>query len=242
MRDLAMLRPWLDSLLATCADEVRYGFSDIGSLLPEPLQAYPRAITLALRMDDAMMDSIAAGPHAAYYAEYGRANVMLNQLSQRIAGHLESEGHSAHPIASSKRVDFKHILGEFPHKTGAVHSGLGWIGRSSLLISKDFGPRVRLGTVLTNVPLGTPSAVPALKTHCGSCSRCVEACPAQAITGAAWQPGRPRKELMDAKTCDDWKIKHYPEFSGMVCGVCVSVCPHGQQKKSRTTALLDRRD
>ena len=236
MQNLTILRPWIDSLLKNCSDAVEYGFSDIGELLPDSLKAYPRAVTLVLRMDDAMMDSIATGPHAAYYAEYGRVNALLNELTQAIAGRLESYGHLAHPVASSKRVDFEHILGEFPHKTGAVHAGLGWIGRSSLLITKAFGPRVRLGTVLTSAPLGSASAIPALKARCGSCSRCVEACPAQAITGTIWQPGIARKELINAKTCDDWKIKHYSLFNGMVCGICVSVCPHGQKKKKTAKA------
>lgn len=236
MHDLTTLRPWLDSVMATCADEVHYGFSSIGEFLPETLKAYPRAVTLVLHMDDAIMDSIATGPHAEYYAEYGRVNSVLDELSRTIAERLESESYEAHPVASSKRIDYKNILGEFPHKTGAVLAGLGWIGRSSLLISKAFGPRVRLGTVLTNAPLGSSSGVPSLKSRCGSCARCVEACPAQAITGAPWRPGMPRKELINAKTCEDWKMKHYSQFDGMVCGICVSVCPYGQKKKKAAKA------
>ncbi len=227
MRNLDDLRPFMDELAASCSNPMSYGFSDLDGLLPEALRAYPRAVTLALRLDDALIDSIRGGPHAAYYAEYKRVNALLDDLSGRIVEDLRSAGHAAHAIASAQRVDFVNILGEFPHKTGAVRSGLGWIGRSSLLVTRAYGPRLRLGTVLTDLALGTvPEATQ--RPFCGSCALCVEACPAGAIKGEAWQPGLERSALLDAKGCEDWKKEHYPQFDGMICGICVAVCPHGR--------------
>ena len=85
MQTLEDLRPWMDSLAAACTDTVVYGFSDIGELLPQKLRAFPRAVTLGVGLDDALIDSIEKGPHAAYYAEYTRVNALLNELSERTA-------------------------------------------------------------------------------------------------------------------------------------------------------------
>ena len=234
MYTLEDLRPWLDSLAAACSDPVMYGFSDIGDFLPEALRPFPRAITLAVRLDDDLVDSIEHGPHAAYYAEYSRINALLNELSENTAAHLQQEGYAAHWIPSSTRVDFENILGEFPHKTGAVRAGLGWIGRSSMLITRDFGPRVRLGTVLTDLPLAPEEAAKPLdRSYCGSCAKCVTACPVKAVKGEVWTPGLERDRMLDVLACDNWKKDNFPQFKGMVCGICVSVCPYGKKRRKK---------
>ena len=90
--------------------------------------------------------------------------------------------------------------GAFPHKTAAVRAGLGWIGRSALFVSPQFGPRVRLCTVLTDCPLPgakTESSV----SRCKTCNRCVKACPARAISGVEYRPGMSRAELFDPEAC-----------------------------------------
>jgi len=104
---------------------------------------------------------------------------------------------------------------------------LGWIGKSSLLITREYGPRVRLSTVLTDIPFQTRGLLE--KNYCGTCKKCVEACPAGAIVGNVWSEGLPRDLLIDVKRCDLWKIDNYPQFHGHVCGICVAVCPHGNK-------------
>jgi epoxyqueuosine reductase QueG len=66
------------------------------------------------------------------------------------------------------------------------------------------------------------------RSYCGTCTRCVEACPAKALKGALWQPGMPREEILDAHACDRWKKEHFADFlEGRLCGICSSVCPFG---------------
>ena len=63
---------------------------------------------------------------------------------------------------------------------------------------------------------------------CGRCIRCVEACPANALKGAAWHPGLARDEILDVAACDRWKKENYFEFhQGHNCGICSAVCPYG---------------
>ena len=69
---------------------------------------------------------------------------------------------------------------------------------------------------------------PMNRSFCGKCDKCVEACPAQAIQGPAWQAGMARDELLDFRGCDKWKTTHYSEYlNGRACGICSAVCPYG---------------
>lgn len=172
------------------------------------------------------MHSIQHGPNQAYADEYDRLNERLNQIAQLLAGEINSRGFGARALAASERTDTVRIKGDFPHKTAATRAGLGWIGRHCQLITREHGSWVRLGTVFTDMAL--PCGPPVQRHFCGSCRRCVEACPAQALTGKAWYPGIPREEILSAARCDHWKKANYLAYhQGHVCGICSAVCPYG---------------
>jgi epoxyqueuosine reductase QueG len=83
-----------------------------------------------------------------------------------------------------------------------------------------------LGTVFTDIEL--PCAPPVERSFCGRCIRCVEACPAKALKGNAWNPGISREKILDVQACDQWKKKHYFQYhKGHNCGICSAVCPYG---------------
>ena len=129
-------------------------------------------------------------------------------------------------ITASKRTDMVNIKGDFPHKTAATRAGLGWIGRHCQLVTRKFGLWIRLGTVFTDMTI--PCGQPVERDSCGRCTRCVDACPAGALTGNAWYPGLPREDILDTRACDSWKIEHYFKYlKGHTCGICSAVCPHG---------------
>jgi epoxyqueuosine reductase QueG len=73
----------------------------------------------------------------------------------------------------------KGMKGEINHKTVAAVAGLGNIGLSRLLLTPDFGPFVRLGSVITNAPLNSDQ--PMEQNPCDQCDLCRTACPAEAI-------------------------------------------------------------
>lgn len=93
-------------------------------------------------------------------------------------------------------------------------AGLGEIGKNGLLVTKEHGPRIRLGVVSTDMPLdyNKPSNL-GLSEICALCGRCADTCPARAIT-----------DSFDADACyGKWR-----EF-GTDCGLCITNCPfsHG---------------
>jgi len=121
------------------------------------------------------------------------------------------------------------LLGDFSHKMAATKGGLGWIGKSSLFVSTEFGCGVRLATVLTNASFTTGK--PVIESHCGDCIACVEACPYEAIRGTSWYPGIERDKLFDAFLCSR-KREEYIHKLGYKhpCGLCIKVCPVGKRE------------
>jgi len=195
-------------------------------------QRFPFALSWALPMNPQIMVSIQNGPNQAYADEYARVNRLINELSAALAAEITARGFRSLPLAASARTDPVTIKGDFPHKTAATRAGLGWIGRHCQLITRPFGSWVRLGTVFTDMAM--PCGPPTEKNFCGRCTRCVEACPATALKGNPWYPGRPREEILDARACDQWKKEHYFQFhKGHNCGICSAVCPYGLKALKR---------
>ncbi len=191
-------------------------------------KAFPFAISFAIPMNPKIMGSIQKGPSQAYADEYARVNDRINEVSTSLAAKIEEKGFQSRALAASVRSDPVNIKGDFPHKTAATRAGLGWIGRNCQLITRPFGPWVRLATVFTDMEL--PSGPPLKKSFCGSCRTCVEACPANALKGGKWHPGLAREQILDVQACDLWKKEHYFQFhKGHNCGICSSVCPYGQK-------------
>jgi epoxyqueuosine reductase len=206
-----------------------WGGADLRNF-PTPKDAhghsFPFALAWAVPLDPQIMASIRQGPNQAYAQEYDRVNDRINRLAGRLADEFTGRGFEARALAASRRTDKINIRGDFPHKTAATRAGLGWIGRHCQLITRRFGSWVRLGTVFTHMEL--PCGPPAGRSYCGSCRRCVEACPAGALTGKSWYPGLPREEILQAETCDRWKKENYLAYhQGHVCGICSAVCPYG---------------
>lgn len=190
---------------------------------------FPFAVSWVIPMNPRIMASIRNGPNQAYADEYSRVNHRINDLSVALAEEIMARGFRSKPLGASDRTDAVNVKGDFPHKTAATRAGLGWIGRNCQLITRPFGSWIRLGTVFTEMEL--PCGPPMERSFCGRCMFCVEACPAQALTGGAWIPGLPREELLDIRACDRWKREHYFQYhEGHNCGICSAVCPRGSTR------------
>ena len=189
-------------------------------------QFFPCAIAWAIPMDPLVMTGIQEGPNQAYADEYTRVNAQINQLACDLFEEIRHRGFHSLPLEASRRTDPVAIKGDFPHKTAATRAGLGWIGKHCQLVTRPFGSWVRLGTVFTDMPLlfGRPVE----RSFCGNCRRCVDACPANALTGEPWYPHVSRDRILNAQSCDQWKKEQYYQFhQGHNCGICSAVCPFG---------------
>jgi len=206
------------------------GFADMREFAP-----WPRAISIALALDPVILKGVKTGPTPEYYREYLRANTTLNEIAQRTVRLLLGAGYRAEAFPATimdSDPEYKRTLrAAFQHKTAATRAGLGFIGKSGLLITPNLGPRVRLVTVFTD--LSFPTGQPILEGRCGGCRLCVEACPAGAIKGREWRAGMARGELLEGRACYGEAKRLLKERVGRdeaVCGICVAICPGGQMR------------
>lgn len=207
---------------------VSLGVSDVGFSKPgaEGLENTPYAVTLVVKLSNAIVDEIQGEPTLTYFSHYRAVNAFLDQCLLKAGLFLDREGYRYITIAASQSMNQKgwNYQGRFSHKRAACAAGLGTIGKSSLFLHRQFGPRVRLATLFTDCPFSVENAAPA--PVCGACRRCVDACPSGAILGPQWQPGIPREALFDPEKCSLHMKRQYQHIGrGAVCGVCMQVCP-----------------
>lgn len=216
------------------------GFADMGELI-KAHYPYRYAIVIGKRLDDAIIDEIKDGPTMAYYEIYNATNDDLNLITAKIARFLEKNGIPCLQIKSTVQVeDIPESFGKtlrmnFSHKMAATRAGLGWIGKTDLLISERFGPRIRLATLLTNYHFEN-IGVPITESRCGKCDLCVTMCPGQAANGKLWNDSLDRDEFYDAFKCHAACRKLSMERLNKtisLCGICVSVCPLGKRGKGK---------
>ena len=114
----------------------------------------------------------------------------------------------------------------------AIKAGLGEYGRHGLLITKEFGPRVRLGKIYTDLPLALDQPIHfGVKEFCQICRRCAEACPVKAISHNA--PSTDGYNQSNIKGVRKWSIDGEKCFSFWVgqnsdCSICIRVCPYNK--------------
>ena len=189
------------------------------------LHHFPRAIAFAVPFPRSVIAELLQGPTRTYLHYYRSVNSMIDELGVRLTAMLEARGYAAFPVPSSQRSGKQKLDSIFPHRIAAYLAGLGWIGKSGCLVNATCGPRIRLGTVLTTAPL--PADAP-VADGCGSCSACVAACPAKAISGKPFSPDIPFTERLSPVRCDSYQNEVKRDFGQRVCGLCLAVCPYGR--------------
>lgn len=187
------------------------------------LPSHTYAISLGVKLTDSILKTIENAPSFVYFQHYRTANALLDQIAFRLAREIEKLGYGALPVAASQSLGKNNpYRGVLPHKTAAVLSGLGYVGKSGLFLSTEYGSKVRLATVLTELPLD--SELPVIENGCGDCKICQQACPAGAIYGTP--PTTDGERNFDAEKCSKYMKEHFQDIGrGSVCGVCIKVCP-----------------
>jgi ferredoxin len=107
----------------------------------------------------------------------------------------------------------------------AEAAGIGQIGRSNLIVTKEYGNRVRLGAIMTNLPLEASQPIDfGMKEFCMLCGKCAKNCPTKAISNDSPQP----INGLDVWEHDEAKCMLMWTRVGGDCGICMSSCPFSQ--------------
>jgi epoxyqueuosine reductase len=200
--------------------------------------SYRQAISIGLQLPHSIVDQL---PHrteisvAKVYKHhaYDVINQRLDHISSRICGFLELNGSKSFPVPASQIVDEKNLLGVFSNKMAAHLAGLGWIGKSCLLVTPSVGPRARWATVLTNASIETTGGP--MEDRCGNCTDCVDICPAKAFTGRPFIAEEPRDLRFDVHKCQQYLDTLKAKMGVGTCGMCLCVCPHGKKAAAALT-------
>jgi epoxyqueuosine reductase len=192
----------------------------------EHILNFSRAISIGIRLLDPIVDELYRHeePSAiySYRGLYDTVNASLDRVTLLIAKKIQEAGFKAYPIPASQTVNERKLEGAISHKLVANLAGHGWIGKSCLLITPKYGPRVRLATILTDAPLeaGEP-----LRNMCGDCRECINICPPKAFTGVPFNPSEPRDVRFRAYLCSDYTKRRAQQLGEGICGLCVYACP-----------------
>jgi epoxyqueuosine reductase QueG len=219
------------------------GIADVAALKglevhpPELLRGFTRAVSLAILLPASIFETLIDQPTPGYSVVYQTANQLLDKIAFRAAVALEKDGFHSLPIPASQVLDRENWYAAISHKAVARMAGLGWQGKSLLLVTPEYGPRVRLATILTDAPLTAGSPI---GNRCGKCRLCRDACPAHAIKGINTRDHyQNRDDALDFSRCADKLTGEFAKLPGIgspICGLCIKVCPFGRQLKKNTAS------
>ena len=164
----------------------------------------------------------------------GRLKTLANRIEEKLKKdypHL-AEGFVFRPFSDSAPI-FERALAE--------QAGLGWTGKHTLLINRQTGSFFVLGELFTSLPL--PATIPTFKTHCGTCTACIDICPTQAIV---------EPYMLDARKCIAYLTI---EYKGIIpeelrqgignrvfgCDDCQLICPWNSFAKKATISDFNPR-
>ncbi len=177
---------------------------------------HANAIILAMEMD---WDKIEASPSRSTQVMIMETYDALGIAANKIARFLRENGFSAmagHPLG-----------GQALYPPLAQNAGLGWIGRSGLLITPEFGPRVRLAAVFTsieNLPFSQNNQHAWINAYCTNCGVCIRRCPPTAILDAPISYESGRISHISQDLCFPYFVENYG------CSICIKVCPFNRSR------------
>lgn len=197
-------------------------FADMAALPAEARGGMRYAVSIAVAYDRQVIRNI----HAGGWQEYQQARA---QTTEKVASllyaaareFLLARGAACAPDGAARPT--------LPQKTAATRAGLGWIGKSGLIVTEQYGSAVRLGALYTDfeLPAGTPSD----RSRCGECALCVEACPARALTDRLWQVETGHIPMVNREACNRLgkEVAARIGYDGIACAECVIRCPWTQK-------------
>jgi epoxyqueuosine reductase len=190
----------------------------------DPRLNIPESLAVVILLENYYWPDAEADLEAPRVAKYARGDdyhhVTMRRLETMAEFLVEHGARVAHPYIDA---------GPIPERELAQRAGLGWIGKNSMLIRPGAGSFFFIGSIFTDLPL--PSDPPFTADHCGTCTRCLDACPTDAFV-------EPR--VLDATRCISYltieqrgpipePLVERMEGFAFGCDICNDVCPWNQR-------------
>lgn len=192
-----------------------------------PQSIYPEAKTVIVIGLPVSLPIVETAPSIYYHELYKTVNTALDSKAYELSNFLIFNGYPSIYLPRDAYGDIDIILEKpfafFSHKHAAYLAGLGSFGQNNVLLTTGFGPRIRFTSVFTTAEMeGDP-----IKTDdlCTRCLACFNECPVNAIKREGDFP-----PPVDKITCAQ-RSKTLREEYRSPCGICIKVCPVGEDRK-----------
>ena len=193
----------------------------------DPQRLWPQTKTVIAIAIPSLLPITEATAPAVYRSQYTNTNQLLDEIAYRLSACLNGHGHAAFKICRDgygEGVMKIRPIAVFSHVWAGHYAGIGEVGWNHCLVTREFGPRHRLVSVLTALELeGDPMVEEG--SICNKCQLCQKACPTHAFSG---NKHKDRRSNMNKFACfsrrDKFKIQQ-------ACGYCLKVCPVGEDRK-----------
>ncbi|MBD8388378.1 epoxyqueuosine reductase [Dysgonomonas sp. BGC7] len=192
-----------------------------------PQKVFPftrTVIVLALPIFIPMLDTT---PSVVYSELYTTSNRLLDEIAYKTSLFLNNKGFKSVFFPRDAYGDISVLIDKpeaaFSHVFAGKYAGLGTIGYNHTLLTKKYGPRVRLVSVFTDAEIESDSMYE--EELCVKCLMCKRCCPTSAFTTT--------KNLiadMDKRKCAAYHAELKQRYT-YPCGVCIKVCPIGEDRK-----------
>jgi epoxyqueuosine reductase QueG len=229
----AAIQKWCEKLeipLLGVASVDRWKEPPFQPWMPEefyPQSIYPEARSVIVIGLPISLPVLETSPSVYYRELYSTVNSLLDQYTYRLASYLTQLGHPSVFVPRDGYIGIRALLKNpvaiFSHRHAAFLAGLGSFGVNNMLLTPDYGPRVRFGSVFTSAVL--PSDPIRDEKLCSECMRCVKMCPVNALDERDYPQG-----LTNKKSC----AEHSNELNQKgisPCGICIKVCPVGLDRR-----------
>ena len=198
----------------------KVGFADVNGLASEFVDL-PNGISIVLKIPKETIQLVKDEDYEKYWKSFHSQIDILTEIALKGEEYIKNLGYNAFALTMTRNeCDMEKLLSILPYKTIATKSGLGWIGRSALFVTPEYGSAVVLGAILTDMPL--EFGEPVTDSSCDECTNCQDACPVDAINPQKWNDRLNREDIIDIEACFEYIMDQYK--AGLGCTKCMSEC------------------
>lgn len=191
-----------------------------------PQSIFPEAQSVIVIGLPVHLPVLKTAPSIYYHELYKTINTLLDQYTYRLASFLNERGYPSVfvPRDGYGGIEALHRnpIAFFSHRHAALLAGLGTFGVNNALITPKYGPRIRLGSIITTADL--PPDPMQKDDLCTRCMKCVQSCPVGALSGQDYPEGLTDKTACTANSIELAQRRVSP------CGICIAVCPVGEDR------------